>query len=192
MRRTIEMRLERNALFPDFAQAGQRHHLVAAGIGQDRARPVHEPMQPAQRRHPLRHAALRRSRRVTLRGDRREDPLREAAGGFEVLGIIHQLQGLQRSVAAFPPTAELLAIGGVKITHEGRGRRPFQEGINAAAVQSRAVILQVKPRVAVGISHRLPDVRRLVTVHALASLIHDGHYPHHEKTFVLPRARRET
>jgi hypothetical protein len=32
----------------------------------------------------------------------------------------------------------------------------------------------------------------IVTVHALASLIHDGHHPHHEKTFVLPRARQET
>ncbi len=31
-----------------------------------------------------------------------------------------------------------------------------------------------------------------VPVHTLASLIHDGHHPHHEKTFFLPCAQQET
>ena len=31
-----------------------------------------------------------------------------------------------------------------------------------------------------------------VPVHTLASLIHDGHHPQHEKTFFLPCARQET
>ena len=31
-----------------------------------------------------------------------------------------------------------------------------------------------------------------VSVHTLASLIHDGHHPHHEKTFFLHSARQET
>ena len=31
-----------------------------------------------------------------------------------------------------------------------------------------------------------------VSVHRLASLMHDGHHSHHEKTFFLPRARQET
>ena len=32
----------------------------------------------------------------------------------------------------------------------------------------------------------------MVSVHRLASLMHDGHHSHHEKTFFLPRARQET
>ena len=32
----------------------------------------------------------------------------------------------------------------------------------------------------------------IVSVHRLASLMHDGHHSHHEKTFFLPRARQET
>jgi hypothetical protein len=31
----------------------------------------------------------------------------------------------------------------------------------------------------------------IVTVHALANLIHDGDHPHHEKTILLSRARQE-
>ncbi len=34
-------------------EAGQRHHLVAAAVGQDRAIPVHEAVQSAERLDPL-------------------------------------------------------------------------------------------------------------------------------------------
>jgi len=37
----------------------------------------------------------------------------------------------------------------------------------------------------------LRNLYATVTVHTLASLIHDGHHPHHEKTFFLPRPRQE-
>ena len=37
MRRAVEMRAERHAVLVELAQLGQRHHLEAAGIGQDRA-----------------------------------------------------------------------------------------------------------------------------------------------------------
>ena len=47
------MGLEGDAILVEFAQAGERHHLEAAGIGQDRAGPIHHLVQPAQRRHPL-------------------------------------------------------------------------------------------------------------------------------------------
>ena len=51
--RAIEMRTKRHALLVQFAQFGERHHLEAAGIRQDRQRPVHEFVQAAKRRDPL-------------------------------------------------------------------------------------------------------------------------------------------
>ena len=50
----VEMRLERHAVRIELAQLRQRHDLEAAGIGQDRAGPVHEPMQSAESRDALR------------------------------------------------------------------------------------------------------------------------------------------
>ena len=50
----VQMGLEGDTAFIDGAQLGQTHHLKAAGIGQDRPRPVHEAMQPAQPFHPFR------------------------------------------------------------------------------------------------------------------------------------------
>ena len=52
-RRAVEVRAEGHALVLDLAQLRQRHHLEAAGIGEDRPRPVHEPMQAAERRDAL-------------------------------------------------------------------------------------------------------------------------------------------
>ena len=48
-------RCERNVTprLGDAAQRRKRHHLKAAGIGQDRIRPAHEGMQPAERRDAL-------------------------------------------------------------------------------------------------------------------------------------------
>ena len=43
------------------------------------------------------------------------DALRQGAGGFEVLHIIHQLQRLQRGVAAFAAGAGLLAVRGIEV-----------------------------------------------------------------------------
>jgi hypothetical protein len=47
------MRAEGDALLGNFAQLGQRHHLKAAAIGEDRAVPLHEFVQTAQRGNPL-------------------------------------------------------------------------------------------------------------------------------------------
>ncbi len=41
----VEMGLEGDAVFVELSQLGQRHDLIAAGIGEDRAVPVHETMQ---------------------------------------------------------------------------------------------------------------------------------------------------
>ena len=43
------MRAERHAALVELAECGKRHDLEAAGIGQDRAVPVHEFVQPAKR-----------------------------------------------------------------------------------------------------------------------------------------------
>ena len=48
VRIAVQVRLEVHALFADLPQAAQAENLKAAGIGQDRARPRHEPMQSAQ------------------------------------------------------------------------------------------------------------------------------------------------
>ena len=53
MLRAVDRRAEGDAVGIELAQLAERHHLEAARIGQDRTRPVHEPVQPAQRRHPL-------------------------------------------------------------------------------------------------------------------------------------------
>ena len=57
--RAVDMRLEAHALFGDLAQLRQRHHLEAAGIGEDRPLPAHEFVQarPAARCVPRRAAA---------------------------------------------------------------------------------------------------------------------------------------
>ena len=47
------MRAKDDALVADLAQLGQRHHLEAAGVGEDRTRPVHERVQAAEGRDPL-------------------------------------------------------------------------------------------------------------------------------------------
>jgi hypothetical protein len=45
--------LPRSAHFIELAQVLERHHLETARIGQDRPRPIHELVQPAQCRHAL-------------------------------------------------------------------------------------------------------------------------------------------
>ncbi len=54
----IEVRAEGHAVRVDLAEFGQRHDLKAAAIRQDGAGPVHEFMEAAQRRDPLRRLTL--------------------------------------------------------------------------------------------------------------------------------------
>ncbi len=54
VRRAVEVRAEGDALLVELPQLGEAHHLEAAGIGEDGAGPVHEPVQPAQPLHPVR------------------------------------------------------------------------------------------------------------------------------------------
>ncbi len=51
--RAVEMGLKSDPVLVDLPQRCQRHHLKAAGVGEDRPRPVGEGMQPAKRRHPF-------------------------------------------------------------------------------------------------------------------------------------------
>ena len=60
-------------------------------------------------------------------------------------------------------------FGRVEVGQErGRGGA-LDEHVEAAAVQRFAVVLQVVARVAVAVADRLPDVRRLVRLHAAAA-----------------------
>ena len=52
--RAVEMGAEHHAVLVELAQAGERHHLEAAGVGEDRMRPADESVQAAERRDPLR------------------------------------------------------------------------------------------------------------------------------------------
>jgi len=47
--RAVEMGAEGHAVLVDLAQIRERHDLEAAGIGEDRMRPVDEAVQPAER-----------------------------------------------------------------------------------------------------------------------------------------------
>ena len=53
MDRPIEVAAERDAVLVDDPQVAQRDDLEAARIGQDRAVPVHEPVQPAEPLDPV-------------------------------------------------------------------------------------------------------------------------------------------
>ena len=44
----VQMGLELHAVFIELAQLGQREHLESAAVGQYRAIPVHEAVQPAR------------------------------------------------------------------------------------------------------------------------------------------------
>ena len=48
--RAVDVTAELDAVLVDGAQRLQREHLEAAGVGEDRAVPAHEPVQPAERR----------------------------------------------------------------------------------------------------------------------------------------------
>ncbi len=49
----VEVRAEGDAVLVQLAQRGQRHDLEAAAVGQDRAGPVHEPVQAAEPLDPV-------------------------------------------------------------------------------------------------------------------------------------------
>ena len=54
MARPVDMRLEGHAALGELAQFCEAHHLEAAGVGENGMRPVHEFVQAAERRDPLR------------------------------------------------------------------------------------------------------------------------------------------
>ena len=57
MQGAVQVGLEFDSVLVHFPKLGQRPHLKAAGIGQDRPRPVHEFVQPAQSSNPFRPRA---------------------------------------------------------------------------------------------------------------------------------------
>ena len=53
MARAVDVALEGDALLAQAADLGERHHLEAAGVGEDRPVPAHEAVQSAEPRHPF-------------------------------------------------------------------------------------------------------------------------------------------
>ena len=94
-----------------------------------------------------------------------DDAFGERSRGFEVLDVVEELEGLHRRVAAFAAGAALFAVGRVEVAHEGRRGGALEEAVKAAAVERRAVVLQVVARVAVAVADGFPDVWRLVGAH---------------------------
>ena len=86
-----------------------------------------------------------------------------------MLHVIHELERLERRVAALAARAELLARRRVERGHEWRRRGALEERVDAAAIERVAFVLLVFARVAADESDRLPDVRRLIRVHAFAA-----------------------
>src|SRR4051812_43287159 len=86
-----------------------------------------------------------------------------------MLNVIHELQRLQRRVAAIAEGADRFAIRHVEVRQKRRGRRALEERIETAAVQRRAVLALEETRVRSREAHGLPDVRRLVRLDALAA-----------------------
>ena len=48
MGRAIDMRLKARTILGDLAHGAETENLITAAVGQDRPRPIHESMQPAQ------------------------------------------------------------------------------------------------------------------------------------------------
>lgn len=65
-----------------------------------------------------------------------EETLGEGAGGFEVLHVVHEREGLERSVGAAAAGARDLARRGVEGGHRRGGRGAFPKRVETAAVQA--------------------------------------------------------
>ena len=123
MLRAVDRRAEGDAVGVELAQFLERHHLEAARIGQDRARPVHELVQPAQRRHALGARPQHQVEGVAehdLRaglGDRLRQHRLDRAGGAER----HEGRRLDRAVRGGDAAATGGAVAGQKL--EGKTHR---------------------------------------------------------------------
>ena len=124
MGRAVEVRGEGDAVVVDSAKVRQREDLEAAGVGQDRSVPAHEPMQPAEAGDALGGRAQAQVIRVA------EDHLR--TGGAQVAGRQrlhrrlgpdrHELGRVDRAVGGRDP-AEAGATDGGWLEREGRRQR---------------------------------------------------------------------
>ena len=121
MLRAVDRRSEPDALVGDPPELGETPHLEATGVGEDRPRPGHEPVQPAERLHQL---LARPQEEVVgvgqddlgprLREVRRREALHGAAGadGHEGRGVdaaVHGLEPASTRGAVRPEQGELHA-----------------------------------------------------------------------------------
>ncbi len=119
---------KRHALFRQLAHRGEAEHLVTAGVGQDRALPVHQPVQAAVRPHDLGPGPQHQVKGVA------EDDLR--AAGDEFLGR----HALDRAVGSYGHERRCL---------DGAARE-VQPGASRAAICREMLELHVAaPRAAI-------------------------------------------
>ena len=123
MLRAILGRAEGDAVIVELAQLLQRHHLEAARIGQDRARPVHEFVQAAQRRHALGTRTQHEMEGIaehdlrTGLGDRLREHRLDGAGGADR----HEGRRLDRAMGRGDAATACRAVPGQQL--EGKAHR---------------------------------------------------------------------
>ena len=99
----------------------------------------------------------------------RQNSFGKHPGRFDVLRVVQQLQGLERRIAAVAPAAGLFAVRRVEVGHVRRRGGAFEEGVQRPAIDRVALVALVEPGVRSRVRDRLPDVIRLVRLHALAA-----------------------
>ena len=122
--RAVDMRAEAHAFFRDLAQLRQRHHLEAAGIGEDRAVPRHEFVQAAQPARCARRPAAASDDRCCRAGYRRPSRARDAGS-------------IALTVAAVPTGMN----AGVRIAPRGVAISPVRAAPSRAAIENAKALM---------------------------------------------------
>ncbi len=121
--RPVQVAGEGHAVVVDSAQVGQAEHLETARIGQDRAVPAHEPMEPAQRRDAFVAGAQRQVVGVGQQdlGARRAQVGRGQALDARLGPDRHELRGIDRPMRSLQPAEPSPTdAGGARREADGR------------------------------------------------------------------------
>ena len=122
----------------------------------------------------------------------------EMARGFDELGIVQRSERLQWRVRALAADGANFAAGRVEDVHRRRWRGAFPEGVEAATIESVALVGRVLLRVALRHRDGFPDAARLIRLHTRTTdfLLHqtargNGVVTHHFGVHAEARAAAE-
>ena len=124
----VDGRTKHHALGVDLAHLAQAEHLVAAGIGEDRPRPVHEPVQAAQVADRLGAGPQHEVEGVAeqhLRAGLGQQARRHALD-CSVGAARHERRRLHAAVARREPAAARRAVVPEHLKHRRRDRRTWR------------------------------------------------------------------